>query len=88
MTIYGLISWDYKPSRTYLCQVATSKKPLLETVRESYRDRLYDDLHDEGLSDAEIDAIAANMSYDDLEDWMYEHTNYVIDSCAGLDDLN
>lgn len=88
MMIYSLISWDYKPSRTCLCQVATSKEPLLETVRESYQDRIYDDLHDEGYLDEEIDAIAANMSYEDLEDWMYEHTDYVIDTCVGLKNLN
>lgn len=88
MLIYGLILWDYKPSRTYLCQVATSKEPLLERVREAYRDRIYDDLHDEGHSDEQIDAIAAGMSYDELEEWMYTQSDYVIDTCVGLNNLN
>lgn len=82
MVIYALISWDYKPSRTYLCQVASSKEPLLEIVRKSYRERIYDDFHDEGYSDEQIDAMASEMSYEDLEEWAYESTDYIIDSCT------
>lgn len=79
-TLYVLISWGHKPSRTYIVSASTSREELFETIRNVYLENIYEEYHNEGYSDEKIQEMVRQLSYRELEDWMYENTTYVIES--------